>query len=240
MIEQIEFIYSHSPQLLFGFPGQRPGGLLLSVMLAILAIVIGFFFALLVGAGQQSRSGPVRWVCQRYIDIFRGLPLILLVIIIYQLGGVRILGFDINPLAAALIALVLYSSAYQAEIVRAGLLSVPRQHVESARVLGSSPLRAFFTVELPYALRVMTPAFVGQAISLFKDTSVLVIIGAAELMTITRAVLGSDITNLQHWITLYLFVGLLYFGIAYAVSLIARRWEEKSRSSELVHSLTTY
>jgi general L-amino acid transport system permease protein len=95
-------------------------------------------------------------------------------------------------------------------------------------------------VELPYALKVMTPAFVGQAISLFKDTSVLVIIGAAELMTITRAVLGSDISNLQHWITLYLFVGILYFSIAYTVSLIARRWEKRSRSRELVHSLTNY
>jgi His/Glu/Gln/Arg/opine family amino acid ABC transporter permease subunit len=112
MFEQIEFIYSHIPQLLFGFPGQRPGGLLLSILLAILAIGIGFVFALLVGTGQQSRSGLVRWICQRYIDIFRGLPLILLVIIIYQLGGIRYLGFDINPLAAALTALILYSSAY--------------------------------------------------------------------------------------------------------------------------------
>lgn len=239
-METLQFLLRNLPNLLVGFPEQRPGGVLLSVLLALFSVGIGFAVAALVGSGRESRHIFIRRVCQWYVDLIRGLPFILLLILIHQVVGTRRFGLDLSASAAALIALVLYSSAYQAEIVRAGLRAVPTQIVDTARVVGGSPWQVFQRVKLRYAFRVMLPALTGQAISLFKDTSVLVVIGVAELMTVSRSVLGSDVTNNARWVSLYLFVGFIYFSIAFSVSRLAQRWERRNRSDDLVHSLANY
>ena len=215
MAEQLRFIAQNLPNLIIGFPGQRPGGLLLSLVLAIAAVSVGFVIANLVGAGYNSRRRPLHWICRLYVELFRGIPLLLLLLIVYQIAGNPRYGLDLSPRAAAVVALALYSGAYQAEIIRAGLSAVPDVLVESARNLGSGGWHTYRTVKLRYALRTMLPAFTGQAISLFKDTSVVVIIGVAELMTTARVVLGADVTNTPYWVGLYLTVGLLYFALAF-------------------------
>jgi len=240
MSDQLAFLIKNLPHLLIGFPGYRPGGLLLSIFLAVVAIGLGFLIALPMGSGSDSRLWPVRWLCRLYIELFRGLPLILLLILVHQMGGRLRLGIDLTPRASAIIALTLYSSAYQAELVRAGLRLVPTRLVEAARLMGSTPWQAFCFVELPYALRVMLPAFTGEAISLFKDTSVVMIIGVAELMTVARMVLGGDVTNAPYWVGMYLMVGLLYFGVAFTLSQLAERWERRTKMGDLVHSLANY
>lgn len=239
-MDQIEFLAANLSNLLIGFPGQRPGGLLLSLLLAMFGIGVGFLIALLVGSGRGSRVWLIRWGSRFYIEIFRGLPLILLLVLIYQIIGGRRFGLDISPRLAALISLALYSGAYQSEIVHAGLQAVPIQLVESARVVGGNPWQVFLWIKMRYAIRVMLPAFVGQAISLFKDTSVVVIIGVADLMTIGRAVLGSDVKNLSYWVSLYLFVGFLYFLVAFTASTLAKRSEHIQRSVDLVYSLESF
>ena len=104
-------------------------------------------------------------------------------------------GLNWSPRTSALVALALYTSAYQAEILRAGLATVPLELVESARLMGSPPYQVYLLIKMRYVLRVMLPAFTGQAISLFKDTSVVVVIGVAEVMTIARMALGADVTQ---------------------------------------------
>lgn len=240
MAEQLAFLFKNLLHLLIGFPGQRPGGLLLSLLLAIAGLGLGFVVATIVGSAYQSRWRPLRWICRLYVELFRGLPLILLLVLVYQVVGGRRFGLDLSPRVAAILSLALYSGAYQAEIVRAGLRAVPPQLVESARLMGSTPWQVYRLVKLHYALRVMLPAFTGQAISLFKDTSVLIIIGVAELMTVARSVLGSDVTNTAYWVSLYLVVGFLYFCVAFGVSQLAQRWERRSHSANLVHSLANY
>jgi len=240
MVDQLDFLITHLPHLLIGFPGQRPGGLLLSVLLAIVAIAAGFFIGLLVGNGSRSKRRSIRFLSQRYVDIFRGIPLILLVILIHQVVGIKRFGLDFSPLTAALISLALYSGAYQAEILRAGLESVPSSQVESAQLLGGSRWSNYWAIKLPYAFQVMLPAFTGQAISLFKDTSVVTVISVAELMTTARTVLGSDVSNAPYWVSLYLTVGFLYFCVAFSFSQIAQRRERRTRSGDLVHSLANY
>jgi His/Glu/Gln/Arg/opine family amino acid ABC transporter permease subunit len=237
MIEKLEFILSNLPNLLLGFPGQRPGGLTLTIILAILGVGGGFILGLLIGTGKQSKTWWLRTSCKIYIDVFRGLPLILLLVVIYQIIGGQRFGLNLSPNLAAMISLMLYSSAYQAEIIHSGLRAVPTQLIESARLLGGPSWLIFFQVKLPYALRVMLPALLGQTISLFKDTSVVVVIAVGELMTVTRAVLGSDVRNLTNWLPLYLFAGLLYFCVAYGLSLIGRLLEKQMPPSDLVHSL---
>ena len=237
---QIEFLLFNLTNLLIGFPTQRPGGLLLSILLALFGIGVGFLIALVVGSGRGSRSLWIRWISRLYIEIFRGLPLILLLVLIYQVLGGRRFGLIITPRTAAMISLALYSGAYQSEIVYAGLQAIPTQLVDSARVVGGSPWQVFFWIKLHYAIRVMLPAFVGQAISLFKDTSVVVIIGVADLMTVGRAVLGSDLKNLSYWVSLYLLLGFLYFVVAFGISQMEKSSESAHHSADLVYSLTRF
>jgi general L-amino acid transport system permease protein len=240
MVDQLEFLLSNLPNLLIGFPGQRPGGLLMSLLLTVFGVGIGFVIAIIVGSGRESKFLAARWLSQLYVGVFLGLPLVLLLILIHQVVGGKRFGLDLSPRDSALIALALYSGAYQVGIVRSGLRAVPIKLAESARVMGSSPWHVYWTVKLGYATRVMLPAFVGQAISLFKDTSVVVIIAVADLMTVARSVLGSNVAFTQHWLSLYLLVGFLYFCVAFAISRLARRWEKRAPSGALVHSLANY
>lgn len=240
MAAHFEFLLRQLPYLLFGYPGQRPGGLILSVLLAVLGVGLGLLVAIGLGSASQSRFRSLRWLTRLYIEIFRGLPLILLLLINYQVVGGGRFGLELSPWWAALISLTLFSSAYQAEIVRAGLQAVPRQLEDSARVIGSTPWQVYRQVKLRYAFRVMMPAFAGQAISLFKDTSVVVVIGVSDLMTVARSALGSDLTNSSYWVSLYIFVGVLYFVVAFGIAQIAERWERRLPSKDLVHSLANY
>lgn len=238
MSEQLEFLLDNLPNLLIGFPNNRPGGLIMSLLLAAFGLGVGFGVAVAVGSAYDSRYRLVRWMAGAYVGIFRGIPLVLLLLIVFQLmGGRTVLGVASTPLTAALVALVLYSSAYQANIIHTGLRAVPERIVEDARVLGGRPRQVYRTVKLSYGLRVMTPALTGQAITLFKDTSVVVILGVADLTTTARIALGSDVANAPFWLVIYLAVGFLYFLVAFGLSRAARRLEIRLQRGDLVHSL---
>lgn len=237
MTGHLTFLWQNLPNLLIGFPQQRPGGLLLSLWLTVVALGLGFLIAVAVGSGRTCSNRPVRWLCMLYVEIFRGLPLILLLFLVHQGLGGRRFGLDLTPYQSTLIALALYTSAYQAEIVRAGLKTVPLQVIDSAKLVGASPWQVHWRIKLRYVLRTMIPAFTGQAISLFKDTSVVVVLGLGELMTVARTALGSNVTNASYWISLYILVGMLYLSVAVVASILAKRWEQKRSSTDLVYSL---
>jgi general L-amino acid transport system permease protein len=241
MSDQVTFLFDNLLNLLIGFPGNRPGGLLISIGLAMVAVVVGFLIAVLLGLAYESKYRPMRLFAHAYVQIFRGLPLILLLLLVHSLLGYgRRQGLTITPLMSALVALTLYSSAYQAEIVRAGLRAVPSRLTESARLMGSNRWQTYTLIKLPYTWRAMLPAFTGQAISLFKDTSVVIIIGVADLMTTARIALGSDVGNAPYWVALYLVVGFFYFAVAFTLSRIAQRHEKQLQTGDLVHSLANY
>jgi His/Glu/Gln/Arg/opine family amino acid ABC transporter permease subunit len=240
MAEAIEFLLANVPNLLLGFPGQRPGGLVLSILLALAGIGLGFIIANAVAILRATGFAPALWLTRLYVEVFRGLPLLLTLLLVYQVIGNPRFGLDLSPHEAVILALALYSGAYQAEILRAGLASVPTPYVETARVMGSSRRHTYRTIQLRYALRVMLPAFTGQAISLFKDTSVVVVVAVPELMTVAHVTLGADVRNTGVWVPLYLLVGLLYFAVAVGVSRLARRWERAHPAMGLVHSFVNY
>ncbi len=241
MTDQITFLLNNILNLLFGFPGHRPGGLIMSIVLAAAAIGLGFVVAIVIGTGYGSRRRPLRWLAHAYVQIFRGIPLVLLLLLVHQLLGYgRRLDLNPTPLLSAVVALTLYSSAYQAEIIRAGLRATPTQLTESALLLGSNQRQVYWRIKLRYTWHVMLPAFTGQAISLFKDTSVVIIIGVADLMTTARIALGSDVGNAPYWLSLYLLVGFFYFLVAFVLSRLAQNQERKTRIGDLVHSLANY
>ncbi len=222
-MESVDFLARSLPNLLFGYPAERPGGLALNLLLGAIAIGIGFILALPIGLARASGQPWLRRPAAVYIGTVRGLPLVLLLIVIHTLGSRALLGVNFTPVASALIALTLYASAYQAEIVRAGLRAVPRAQVEAAQASGLEYLDAVRFVILPQALRAMLPAFAGQAISIFKDTSIVLALGVGDLMTVGRAIGSAN--NERHFLALYTAIGLLYFVVAYAISRAARRFE---------------
>jgi len=231
------FLLDSLPYLLFGFPGE-PGGLVVSILLAVVAVGLGWLLAVVIGSGYEARSPVIRGVCHVYVITLRGLPLLLLLLLVHQLlGRFRPFGATLPPAISAIVALTLSSSVYQAEIVRSGLRAVPERMVESARLMGSTSQQAYMLVKLRYTMQVMLPAFTGHAISLFKDTSIVLIIGVPDLMTIARISLGSDVTNAPYWVGLYLLVGFLYFCVAFGFSQLARQWERRGPIENLVHAL---
>ncbi len=237
MSDHLAFLWQNLPNLLIGFPQNRPGGLLLSIWLAAISLGMGFLIAVVVGSGRAHSNKLLRWLCAGYIELFRGLPLILLLFLIHQGVGGRRFGLDLSAYQSAVISLTLYTSAYQAEIIRAGLQTVPSQLVDSAKVVGASNWQIHWQIKLRYVIRTMIPAFTGQAISLFKDTSVVVVLAVGELMTVARTTLGSDISNATYWLSIYILVGLFYLSVALVASNLAKRWEQKHTTRDLVYSL---
>ena len=103
MNDHLAFLIEKLPVLLFGFPGQRPGGLTLSLILAVLAVAVGFCLAMPVSGAERAGWRPLRWCAVAYVELFRGLPLILLLVLVHQgLGGVRF-GLDWSPRISALV-----------------------------------------------------------------------------------------------------------------------------------------
>jgi len=124
----------------------------------------------------------------------------------------------------ALTAFVIFEAAYFGEIVRAGVMSVPRGQVEAAHSLGLSGVQTMTTVVLPQALRNMVPSLVTQMIVLFKDTSLASIIGYVDLTKAAQIVNNREIRPFE----LYLFIALVYWTFAYSMSRVARRFEHRS------------
>lgn len=148
------------------------GGLMLNLFLASTSITLCFPLGVLLALGRRSELPVLRALSTGYIELFRGVPLIALLL----MAGVA-LGFFIpqslapGPAVRAIVVFTLFTAAYVAEIVRGGLQSVPRSQLEAGRALGLSPLLVTFGIQLPQALRNVIPALVGQFISLFKDTT---------------------------------------------------------------------
>lgn len=179
--------------VLTGFGGvgfDRWGGLLLTVFVAMAGIVLSFPFGVLLALGRRSTFPAVRVVCVAYIEMIRGVPLVTILFI-----GAVVLGFFLPPAMdrpsltmRALIGIIMFASAYIAEIVRGGLQSVPKGQTEAAKAIGLSPIKTTYRIVLPQALRNVIPAIVGQFISLYKDTSLLAILGLLEILGVAQAV----------------------------------------------------
>lgn len=234
-MDDLTFVWQSLPELLVGFPGHRPGGILLSLVLAASSAAAGMVLAVVLGSMSASTSRVLRVPATTYVWIIRGVPLILLLLLVHNVSSpTTVLGTQGSPTRSALIALSLYSTAYFADPIRAGLRSVPSQLIEDAALLGSRRSHTLIHVRLPFALRSMFPGLTTQAVTIFKDTSVVVVIGVADLTTNAQLVLGADVANSERWIPLYLAVGSLYFVTALALTKAASVWElrlTRSRSA---------
>lgn len=202
-------------------------GLVLTLLATVTSIILAFPFGVLFALGRRSELPVIRILCILYIEIVRGLPLI----------GILFLAQVMLPLffppevrldrvLRAIAGLTLFSSAYLAENIRAGLQAIGRGQVEAARALGlSSPLTVGLIV-LPQALKVAIPALVNQAIGLLKNTSLLSIVGLVELVRISRSILANP-NFLGRYAEVYLFVALIFWVLCFGISLASRELEKR-------------
>lgn len=205
------------------------GGLPLTLILATFGIGLAFPLGVLLALGRRSDMPAVRVVCVTYIELIRGVPLIsLLFMASVMLPLFLPEGLTIDKLLRAQLAIILFVAAYIAETVRGGLQAVPQGQYHSADAMGLSYWQKMGTVILPQALSTVVGPLVGIFISLFKDTSLVVVIGIFDLTQAAKAALAD--AQWQGFSTeVYLFIAAIYFVFCFAMSRysqsLERRWQ---------------
>jgi general L-amino acid transport system permease protein len=213
-----------------GSPAERWGGLMLTFALASAGILLSFPFGVALALGRRSSLPIVRWVCIGYIELIRGVPLITMLFMgSFVLGFVLPRGSERPSLVTrAIVALVMFTAAYVAEIVRGGLQAVGGGQTDAAYAVGLSPVASLRFIVLPQALRAVIPGLVGQFITLFKDTSLVAIIGLTELLGIAQILTsqGDFVAQGLHAETL-VFASFVYWTISYTMSRESQRLERR-------------
>jgi general L-amino acid transport system permease protein len=205
-------------------PG-RWGGLLLTVMLALVGIILSFPLGVLLALGRRSSLPAARILSTAYIELIRGVPLITLLFMADLMLPLLLPGeLRIDRVVRAMGGITLFSAAYVAENVRGGLQAIPSGHVEAAQALGLNPFQTNLYIVLPQALRSVIPANVGLFISLLKDTTLVTIIGLFELLGIGRAILAQP-ESLGAHLEVYVFIAAVFFVLCYAMSQASYRLE---------------
>ena len=200
------------------------GGLLLTLILATVGIVVSFPLGVFLALCRQSNLPAIRWVSTAYIETVRGVPLITILFMGNILIPIFMPGLDINQVLRMGLAITFFSAAYMAENVRGGLQGIPRGQHEAAQAVGLNYVQTMLFIVLPQALRSVIPAIVGQFIALFKDTSLVSIIGLIDLLGVARSVIANpDWFGLQAEV--YLFAAIIYFVFSYSMSYVSQEIE---------------
>lgn len=201
------------------------GGLMLTMMLATIAIVFSFPIGVLFALGRASKLPIVRTISVIYIEVIRGVPLITILFMaqimvpLFLPGGVTV-----DNVVRAMVGLVIFNSAYIAENVRGGLQSVPNSQVEASHALGLSTFKTTVFIVLPQALRVTIPSMVGQSISILKDTTLVATVGLLDVLGIGRTVTSNpEFLGTQKEV--FIFVALLFWVICFTMSVTSRKLE---------------
>lgn len=196
-------------------------GLGWTLLLSALSFVLGSLAGFGVMLARVSRHSPIRAVAALFIQAIQGIPLLVLLFVVYF--GVGIFGIDVPPLAAAGIALMVYVSAFLGEIWRGSVQSIEKTQWEAAECLGLSRWQSLILVVIPQAVRLSLPATVGFLVQVIKSTSLASVVGFVEL---TRA--GQIINNsLFQPFLVFALVGGFYFLLCYPLSKWSRAMERR-------------
>jgi general L-amino acid transport system permease protein len=202
------------------------GGLLVTLLLAVGAIILSFPLGVMLALGRRSSLPIIRIICTVFIEAIRGVPLISilflfsLILPLFLPPGIRI-----DRLMRALIGMTIFSSAYTAENVRGGLAAVPYGQTEAAKALGHSNFQITALIVMPQALRIVIPPIVGQFISLFKDTTLASGVAVLELLAVGRSILNSDPQYIGLQMEVYGFIAVVFWILSYMMSHASRRLE---------------
>jgi polar amino acid transport system substrate-binding protein len=198
----------------------------LTVMLSVVSMSLAIAFGLAIALVRLHGSPVTSRLATAYVEVYRGTPLLIQLFILYY--GLPNVGITLSPLAAAIIGLGMNYAAYEAEVYRAGMEAVPRGQMEAALSLGMPRSLALRRVIFPQAFRISLPAVTNDFIALFKDSSIVSVIAMVEL-TKTYGILAA--TTLRYF-ELGVIVAILYFGMSYPLSVLARRLERRLKGQK--------
>jgi general L-amino acid transport system permease protein len=194
------------------------GGLPLTLVLSVVGMVCSFPLAILLALGRRSNLPAIRAVCVGFIEFVRGVPLISVLFMASVMFPLFLpQGVTIDKLLRAQVGIILFTAAYLAEAVRGGLQAVPRGQYEAADALGLGYWKKMGLIILPQALKISIPPLVNQFISMFKDTSLVIIIGLFDLLTTAKAAV-TDPQWRPYFIESYVFVAMIYFAFCFFMS----------------------
>ncbi|HBF43384.1 MAG TPA: amino acid ABC transporter permease [Desulfobacteraceae bacterium] len=209
------------------------GGLPLTLLLSFFGLTAAYPLGVILALGRQSKMRGLKVLCVLYIELIRGVPLISLLFmssIIFPLFLPE--GVTINKILRAQVAIILFTAAYIAEVVRGGLQAMSRGQYEAAEAIGLNYYLTMRLVILPQALKIVIPPTVSILISAFKDTSLVVIIALYDLLKTTQSVLSNP-----DWMGFsreaYIFVAILYFLGCFSMSKFSRKLEKELSAGEI-------
>ncbi|MBW8480792.1 amino acid ABC transporter permease [Actinomadura parmotrematis] len=212
------------------FPDMITVGLFNTLVYALSGSALGLAAGLVLALMRLSSAAPYRWFATAYIEVFRGLPALLIFIFVAVGVPLAYPGRELpgGVYGQAAVALGLVSAAFMAEIIRAGIEAVPRGQTEAARSLGMSHARALRTIVVPQALRMVIPPLTNELVSRIKDSSLALFIG----VTLTERELskfGQDLANQKSNSTPIVVAGVCYLAITIPLGYLARRLEDRQR-----------
>ncbi|WNM34302.1 amino acid ABC transporter permease [Streptomyces sp. Li-HN-5-11] len=203
-----------------------------TVLYTLSGFVVGLALGMVVALMRLSSVGPYRWLAGVYIEIFRGLPALLIFIFIgvavpLAFPGTEIVGGTYGKVA---LALGLVAAAYMAETIRAGIQAVPKGQMEAARSLGFSPARAMVSIIVPQAFRIIIPPLTNELVLLFKDSSLVLFLGVTlEERELSKY--GRDLASTTANSTPILVAGLCYLLVTVPLGFVVRRLEAKAQEA---------
>ncbi|MGW0759185.1 amino acid ABC transporter permease [Streptomyces sp. NPDC002814] len=203
-----------------------------TVLYTLSGFVFGLVLGMVIALMRLSSVGPYRWLASVYIEIFRGLPALLIFIFVgvavpLAFPGTEIPGGTYGKVA---LALGLVSAAYMAETIRAGIQAVPKGQMEAARSLGFSPARAMISIIIPQAFRIILPPLTNELVLLFKDSSLVLFLGVTlEERELSK--FGRDLASQTANSTPILVAGLCYLLVTIPLGFVVRRMEAKAQEA---------
>jgi general L-amino acid transport system permease protein len=207
------------------------GGLSLTILLAFTSIILSFPIGVVLALGRTSTMPIFRLISTVYIELVRGVPLITWLLVAFLMLPVALPeGVEIGNVMRAIGAMTFFSAAYLAENVRGGLQSIPNGQYEASKAMGMTTLQMTVFITLPQALRAVIPALVGQVIALFKDTSLVTIVGLFDFLHLARAVIPAQSQPFSFLGSIketLIFAAAVYWMFTFTFSRISLRLEKK-------------
>ena len=178
-----------------------------TILVSLAGIAIGFSLGALIAAAATARSAGARLFARLYVSFFRGVPLLVQLLLSYY--ALPFLGLHLSPWVAAVGTLGLCCAAYAGEILRGGLSTVPKPALEAALLAGLTPRQTFLRIRLPIALAAMRPALVGEATMILKASALVSVVGISEIIRNSQAIAASTFMPLES----YALAGLFYLAL---------------------------
>jgi glutamate/aspartate transport system permease protein len=200
-------------------------GLLTTFQLAIIAISGGLVLGILVGMARLSSRPYVYYPATVFVNFLRSLPLILVIFWFYFLVPI-LAGRPLGDFLSASIAFVVFEATYFAEIIRAGIQSIPKGQMQAAYSTALNYRQMMGYVVVPQAMKNMIPSLLTQSVIIFQDTSLAYVIGLKEFLRSGSIVDSREVRSLE----IYAFVGIVYFLLGFSMSTLTKRWERKKGS----------